>query len=135
MQRAVWLSYSPFVDDGPQELDLKFETWDLVAHNSLIPPAHVADGFYWFNPLAVAQLRQMRQEARTRARLLKGAVEAAATQLYWYYSDTGIERFGERVDDAVVQGRDFAELNGHALVSDQGTVYHAELVAEADLDK
>ena len=135
LQGAVWLSYSPDVDGGPQELDLNHENWDLVVRNSLLSPAHVAAGVYWFDPLTVAELRQMRQEARNRARLLGGAVGTTGTQLYWYYSDTGIERFGEPVDDAVVQGRDFAELNGHALVSDQGTVCHVELVAESDLDK
>ena len=97
LQGPVWLSYRPDVDDGPQELDLNFETWDLVARNSLISPAHVATGVYWFEPLTVAQLRQMRQEARTRARLLGGAVGAAATQLYWYYSDE--EKKKTDVDD------------------------------------
>ena len=60
LQGAVWLSYSPDVDDGPQELDLNHENWDLVARNSLLSPAHVAAGVYWFDPLTVAELRQVR---------------------------------------------------------------------------
>ena len=132
---ANWLGVSPDVDDGPQDVDLNTEQWQLVPRNSLLPAALVAAGIYWFDPLSAAELRQIRSECKTHARLRGGAGGAAPSQTYWYYSDTGVEKFGERVDDALVQGADFAELQGHGLVAVEGTIFHCELVSESELDK
>ena len=35
---ALWLGFSPDIDDGPQEVDLNFETWELAPRNSLFSP-------------------------------------------------------------------------------------------------
>ena len=43
---AEWLSYSPDLDDGPQDVDLNHEVWELVPRNSLLPAARVAAGIY-----------------------------------------------------------------------------------------
>ena len=61
--------------------------------------------------------------------------DGGPVSLLWRFSDTGIERFGETVDDAVVQGPGFTELSGHALVEIDNVVYHAELVSDAEFDK
>ena len=132
---ANWLGVSPDVDDGPQDVDLNQETWQLVPRNSILLAALVAAGIYWFDPLSAAELRQIRSECKTHARLRGGGGGAAPSQMYWYDSDTGAERFAERVDDGLVQGAGFAELQGHGLVEVEGTIFHCELVSDGELDE
>ena len=87
---ALWLGFSPDTDDGPQEVDLNFETWELAPRNSLFPPGRVAAGIYWFDPLTAAQLRQMRAECHTHARLRGGGGGAAAGRLAAGQSVVGV---------------------------------------------
>ena len=132
---AVWIGYSPDIDDGPQPVDLAFEAYELLDRNSAIPPQFVAAGVYWFDPIDPAQFRRFRRAARVHAALLGAEDVAMPPEHKWRFSEATTSKFAEVVDSDVVQGNEFTELSGHALASVAGEIYRCELVGDGELEK
>ena len=129
-----WIGYSPDLDDGPQSVDLGYEAYELVQRNAPLPPACVAAGVYWFDPIDAGALRRMRRSAKVHAALLNADAGAVPGEHQWRYAEVDTDRFGETVDAAVVEGSEFVELAGHALANIDGVMYRAELVGEGELE-
>ena len=131
---ATWIGFSPDLDDGPQPVDLAYETYELLERNAPLPNRFVAAGVYWFDPIDAAEFRRLRRAARVHAALLGAEDVAMPPEHHWRYSEATTDKFASVVDAAVVQGADFVELAGHALANVDGQIYRCELVGDGELD-
>ena len=133
---ATWIGFSPDIGDGPQPVDLSFETYELLDRNAPIPARFTGAGagVYWFDPIDAAEFRRLRRAARVHAALLGADDVTMPPEHNWRYSEATTDKFGEILAADIVQGADFVELSGHALANVDGEIYRAELVGDGELD-
>ena len=76
----------------------------------------------------------MRRASRVHASLHNPDAAAVPSEHHWRFSDAGVERFGNLVEQAVLDSPDFVELAGHGLANIDGTVFRCEMVGDSELE-